>query len=87
MREVVESADPGGQDGDMGCVGGESEPAPAVAAADLRRDGEQVEAEPFGFPGAGGAAGEGEDLHPGGEFGGEHDDRDPDLILREIGQG
>ena len=25
-----------------------------------------------------------EHLHPRGEFGGEHDDRDPDLVLREV---
>ena len=69
------------------CVRGQVEPGSAGAAGDAAGDGEQSQAEPFGFPHPGVGAGQGEHLHPGGQFGGEHDDRDPDLILREVMQG
>ena len=67
------------------CVRGQLEPGLAGAAGDPAGDGEQPEAEPFGFPDAGGVgAGQGQHLHPGVQFSREHGDRDPDLILREV---
>ena len=49
-------------------------------------DGEQPEPEPFGFPPAGVVSGEGEELHPGGQFAGEGDEGAPDLVLVEVVQ-
>ena len=47
-------------------------------------DGEDPVAEPFGFPPSGVVAGEAEELHPGGELGGESDQR---AVLVEVVQG
>ena len=49
-------------------------------------DGEDPVAEPFRFPPSGLVAGEGEQLHPGGEFGGEADQGAPDPVLVEVVQ-
>jgi len=71
----------------VGCVGGQVQPGPAGVMGDAAGDGEQSQAESFRFPHPGVFAGECEHLHPRGQFGGQHDDRDPDLILREVMQG
>jgi hypothetical protein len=55
-------------------VGRESEPASSGVAGDAGRGGEQVQSKAFGFPAAGGVIGEGEHLHPCGEFACERDD-------------
>jgi hypothetical protein len=81
--EGVEALD--GVDGETGpgCVGGEVQHHPPSGTGQHGGDGEQPETEPFRLPPLGFVAGEGEHLHPGGEFGGERDDHAPDLILRE----
>jgi hypothetical protein len=86
-RKLVESDQAGGDEVSERCVCGQLEPGASGAAGDTAGDGEQSEAEPFGFPDSCWGAGQGQHLHPRVQFGCEHGDRDPDLILREIMQG
>ena len=69
-----------------GCYLGEVEQDPSTGPGECGRHGEESEPEPFRFPPAGLMIGEGEHLHPGGEFGGQHDDGAPDLVLGEVVQ-
>src|SRR5215213_9420608 len=55
---------------------------PDRAAGDV----EQPQAEPFGFPGPGGSAGQGEVLGPGEQVGGQGDQFQPDLVGGEVVQ-
>ena len=75
------------EEGDPGVVAGVAEPLLASAAGEGCGDGVESVAEPFGFPAAGVGVGEGEELHPGGQLGGEGDDGAPDLVLGEAVQG
>ena len=68
-------------------VAGVAEPDLSPAVGDGGGDGVEPVAQPFGFPAAGGLVVQGEELHPGGQFGGEGDDGAPDLVLGEAVQG
>jgi hypothetical protein len=52
----------------------------AASAGEPARDGEDPQAEPFGFPAAGGA-GQGEQLGPGQQLAGQRDDRERQVFL------
>jgi hypothetical protein len=81
LRQALQAGQAGGDEVDVRCVRGQVQPGPAGVMGDAAGDGEQSQAESFGFPHPGVFAGEREHLHPRGQLGGQHDDRDPDLIL------
>lgn len=54
-----------------GALGGEVEQDAPAGASEDHRDGDQSQSESFWFPSAGVVAGEGEQLHPRGDLGGE----------------
>src|SRR4051794_2300786 len=58
----------------------------ASAADEGGGDGEDPQPESFGFPAARLVANEGEQLGPGGQFGGEPDEGAPDAVLVEVVQ-
>ena len=74
-----------GVDGESGpgCAGGEMQHHPPSGTGQHGGDGEQPETEPFRLPPSGLVAREGEHLQPGGELGGEREERAPVLIMRE----
>ena len=84
--EGLPAGDRGGDLGGPGPSAGDLE-AEATSAADKAPGwAEEAEAEPFGFPAAGGAR-EGEHLRPREQFAGQGDDLGPDLVLAETVQG
>ena len=80
LRKLVEPGEACGDEWSEQCVRGALEPGLAGAAGDPARDGEQPEAELFGFLDAGVGAGQGQHLHPGVQFSRAHGDRDPEVM-------
>jgi hypothetical protein len=72
----------GGRDVGPGPASGERQPQAAAAAHEPSGGGQQAQAQPFGFPAAGGP-GQGEHLGPGREAAGQGDDLAPYLALGE----
>ena len=84
--EGLQAGDRGGELAGPGPSFGEPEPQAAAAAHEASCDGEQAQAQPFGFPAAGGP-GQGEHLGPGQQLAGQGDDLAPDLVLGEALEG
>src|SRR4051812_19043379 len=83
----VESGPSGLDEGVPGPAAEQSEPLSASAADDASGDGQEPEAEAFGFPAPCGLVVPGERLGPDQQISCEGDDLQPDLILSEAVEG